>query len=1039
MVEIRVHKSLDGFMGTMNVPDELKGTSSSTTQLPYPIVILDRSGSMGRSVPRLVNHILPDALCRLGYKDEDFMHLITFDSFVEVLPRQVKALRRINIKARGQTKMFHTILSLIRVIDFVKCPRVRLLTISDGDLQDQEETVFNASKHVLQIQSKCAIASRAIRFFTSSSEPDTRGLASVLQFDSTCTSAPLLDLSADLEDDVLVSEIAWLFEHDGMSTSLNLIAPKAIIKRDPWSHPTTSCPVFPKSNAVWFSELPRYLKIEGIEEAISICVVYEKPETVTDLLKSRMDRYAARIKVLKVVDSKEAIDEIKEMMNYFQKAENLLMSRLGDDLDSLLANQTLKSRINYFREIANRRQKSFYSRLSEIANDDRVKALNSAQRAEYLRSTDITKLSKGLARRAVASGLDFDTTVRQESRAMHAHLHELKDVDDSKLVESFYSQDTTLGGIKAVCELVDMNLINDLDATEILQTINIVGIACDANIGDYPDPMTWRVDGIYPGCFVSLSDVLVAFIQSKGSDLSTPGTGHKIKNVIPYFDDVRILKFLRKHAPNILEYTCSIGMRRMIAGIPMTLNYTVVAGIWKLVEVLNTDKSEVNIMAFTTLVHSFEISVGKHFDFVLDFVTEQDPELSYYIANNGLTNMIAPMLKILRSDSKKFLPRILRSIYAFEVYQAVNRQFKSQQGSDELIRTRLHQLLGIDLNKVVFEFPSFFEEVKEPVFSGKFDPDKATFKKMSKTFRYLDFLVLLPDFLQAAFAENPVAAFRKIPSLTPDKIQEAMDFKMEVNAFKLYNIVQSLLYNDKKSRVDDDKKCMRITEVVQGLGKKMVSDYVMSEHRAWYGKQLAQFRKAEMKAAVDILISKLLSVESTHEFKKLLSSGLTLGTIHVQISNTYSLGFPELKSALSDEKSDIPLQTEKIGIFLLGRDLADPDVPVWNAGNSVQCALYPFQKVFEKHGEGRAWTHFDRMHEKFMIHTYRSEILNRHGHGNEKPSFAAMGYGSIEQFISRVDKAIWEKYVQDHPDCCGVGKILGTPKPPKKKKKKASH
>ena len=45
------------------------------------IIILDKSGSMGDEVHRLVSRIIPRALNLLNYSDIDIIHLITFESY----------------------------------------------------------------------------------------------------------------------------------------------------------------------------------------------------------------------------------------------------------------------------------------------------------------------------------------------------------------------------------------------------------------------------------------------------------------------------------------------------------------------------------------------------------------------------------------------------------------------------------------------------------------------------------------------------------------------------------------------------------------------------------------------------------------------------------------------------------------------------------------------------------------------------------------------------------------------------------------------
>jgi hypothetical protein len=93
--------------------------------------------------------------------------------------------------------------------------------------------------------------------------------------------------------------------------------------------------------------------------------------------------------------------------------------------------------------------------------------LNSAQTADYLRASDSGGArSKGLACRAI------DTNARAEVRAMATHIDELTDVGDSAHARSFYSLETTLGGIRAVCELVKDDIVNEMDCNDIMKLVS---------------------------------------------------------------------------------------------------------------------------------------------------------------------------------------------------------------------------------------------------------------------------------------------------------------------------------------------------------------------------------------------------------------------------------------------------------------------------------------------------------------------------------------------------------------------------------------
>merc|ERR1719421_1616605 len=102
-----------------------------------------------------------------------------------------------------------------------------------------------------------------------------------------------------------------------------------------------------------------------------------------------------------------------------------------------------------------------------------------------------------------------------------------------------------------------------------------------------------------------------------GSKLKTPGTNIQIANAVPFFDDVQIQRFLMRHAPSSLEYICSIGMRRVLAEVPCTFPYTLVAGVWRLIQQLDTDKSELNVKLLSRMVPSYHESCEGRFEYLM--------------------------------------------------------------------------------------------------------------------------------------------------------------------------------------------------------------------------------------------------------------------------------------------------------------------------------------------------------------------------------------------------------------------------------------
>ncbi|CAF4883686.1 unnamed protein product [Rotaria sp. Silwood1] len=82
-LELFLYPNENGFIGklTLNLSDDSNINESLLSKSNvYTIVILDRSGSMGNSVPRFVNEILPLIFKSLNYDNNDIITLITFDS-----------------------------------------------------------------------------------------------------------------------------------------------------------------------------------------------------------------------------------------------------------------------------------------------------------------------------------------------------------------------------------------------------------------------------------------------------------------------------------------------------------------------------------------------------------------------------------------------------------------------------------------------------------------------------------------------------------------------------------------------------------------------------------------------------------------------------------------------------------------------------------------------------------------------------------------------------------------------------------------------
>lgn len=162
--------------------------------------------------------------------------------------------------------------------------------------------------------------------------------------------------------------------------------------------------------------------------------------------------------------------------------------------------------------------------------------------------------------------------VFKETKEISENIGELNDVDCSQLPSSFYSTCKTIESLKDISKLSKELFFNELEITDILKLINIVEIACNGKIGEYPVPSVYLVKNIYPECYISMADIAIAEEYSKDNEhLGVPGTKEEINNCIPIFQDKKIYNLLNKYAPLTLELLSGLGMRRVLAEIPLTL------------------------------------------------------------------------------------------------------------------------------------------------------------------------------------------------------------------------------------------------------------------------------------------------------------------------------------------------------------------------------------------------------------------------------------------------------------------------------------
>lgn len=283
------------------------------------IIIMDRSGSMGNQAERLATKILPLFFAKLSYQYSNIIHFITFDSSAELHTVPVSAFSTLPIQCRGNTFMRPALEKCQQVfISMNSSLPVRVLTISDGEVHDQQETAAAAANLQRFLnQSNYFINSKAVRLFTSTSQPDTTALGSLLRINNAIPRS-LEDINASQSDDFIATEMAELFMNDNFGNFNSLTTPQSVILQYPWNLTNSSTlTLLPGENVFWLKSLPSEFKVNGVKTTSSM----EQPlntDNFEKVMKPKFDMIIEKMKVLKVVGSSEATLIVDQMNHYFQ-------------------------------------------------------------------------------------------------------------------------------------------------------------------------------------------------------------------------------------------------------------------------------------------------------------------------------------------------------------------------------------------------------------------------------------------------------------------------------------------------------------------------------------------------------------------------------------------------------------------------------------------------------------------------------------------------------------------------------------------------
>ena len=1043
---IILHPYQKGYIGETTIEESKSGKYSD-----YELIfIVDRSGSMSRSYPILINKIIPYLLDKLKFPENKQTHFITFEDYVDYRKFTKKDFLNCTEPAPGAIEKMSDVFPKLREIFIPKNEKTpfRILTLSDGELVVQKERQLVpklASQLSEDIKGKFRINSQAIRYFTSEyGQPDTLALASILQLNS-AKEATLIDIKCSDSYIEAGDRIYELFKNDGFDCSLTLKSNKECIRTNPWAEPKGETQLFIGKNFFWldnFDDKTEFrIKINEEEEQK---MAINKGEEIDKsnygiILAQKISEYLNKLKVLKIVNTEKSQKEIEQIVSNFKKFEENLETKEKEE-DFTLKDGKMASRIIYLQKLINKRKGLISNQMDKIKNENRLSELNSQQKADYLRSVDSTKLGKSLAKRALNTGENLNDIVVNEIENVAKHIDELNNMDYSSHPSSFYSTCTTLESLRDISKIKKEPFFEELDVTDILKLFNVVGIACNGKVGEYPDPSVYLVKTIYPGCYISMADIATAEEYTKGNKhLEVPGTKEEINNCIPIFSDEKIYNFL-KYSPKILELLAGLGMRRVLAEIPLTFESLILSGLWKMIGILKGNKSEINIKCFLDICNSMKYVCGKKYNNVVDIIKKQlnnkDSKNGLYINNYGLFPMLTVLYNCAKDKTfnKDEMKKILRAIIRFEIYKLIRAKIRKAEKKDDFIKESLNAALGIDFEKYGTKLSELFQKKVDPEFCDQFYINKTVIKEYLKSVGWTELIPYSYILFSASLEPDPIESLKNVKEYKKGDICEELGISYDFDKFLIFNVVQSYIY---KEKIDRDNEKEKVMKIMDSNNEEEVDNFLKGQVKHIYAAEYTKENQKQIKKQLEIisseLVNKIISAKDLSEFNLLMKDGITKGYLNHKLSNESSKGYIDLKKKLLDEKEDIPLRYEKLKAILSGKN--EKGEVLWNNGNPIRTKRKDYQLFIQKN-KPEIWEEISKSN---LEHKYREKI-NRQGHSNSKKSYWARGFETLQDFYELSKKNDVEEYKKVHNNCCGLGvpekRLKNLKKVERKKKRK---
>ena len=167
------------------------------------------------------------------------------------------------------------------------------------------------------------VNSHAVRYFTSDSPPDTRGLSSMLKLNN-ITVGKLIDIKEDEDNEKKATRIEELFMYDGLGEIYRLTSDKKNLYDSPWSDPSSELLLKKGKNYILCENLNQIHISDSSNSKIETTNLSKgeiNSKNYSEILKEKFVEIKKQATILKILNSSESNKELKTLITNIETFE----------------------------------------------------------------------------------------------------------------------------------------------------------------------------------------------------------------------------------------------------------------------------------------------------------------------------------------------------------------------------------------------------------------------------------------------------------------------------------------------------------------------------------------------------------------------------------------------------------------------------------------------------------------------------------------------------------------------------------------------